>query len=453
MIKKVTVYRVQFTVLVTIFLLLLLYPIPYTLTPTYAQSTSDCGGGTPARATGLVSAPAKDDKTKFLTSGACIIDPKVAFAPFKIPTFDDLKSLYYTQATTSSTVTKHAVLTGDKTEKDIPLTDTDHLYTISDNLTISNNITGNQSGVIFVDGNLTIKPSNNKLTHGSTTSGLMFVVRGDVNINQSVTRVDAVIISEGIICTAFDGTICPSGLTDPATTSQLIINGSLISLKSDKPIKFRRTLSDNSQPAEVINHQVKYLVILRNLISDTYQKWSEVGTTTLPSPLPIFLPSPSPSPTPVPCSSGLLSNGCFENGLANWGCGGAVSGTCILDSSEKYAGASSAKVTNTGGSWGWQLSQGNISASKGEQFCLSVWVKKQTDNHNVSIAIQETAYPGGTRWLEQDLYAANTTNWQLVKQTVTVGSDWYPPIQVFLRVWSNGTAWFDDVSLIKNACP
>ena len=64
-------------------------------TTTLAQTVNCPGTGTP-RAEGLSTTPQLDGVFN-TTSGACIIDPKTAFAPFKIPTFDDLKSLYYTQ--------------------------------------------------------------------------------------------------------------------------------------------------------------------------------------------------------------------------------------------------------------------------------------------------------------------------------------------------------------------
>lgn len=241
--------------------------------PTQAQ-TPNCGGGTPQRAEGLVTTP--NLFGKFATTGGCVTDPKVAFLPFKIPTYGDLKSLYFTQAKTKTAVTKHAELTGDKTEGDVPLTgSTDHIYAIGGSLTISNNIAGNQTGLIFVDKDLNINPSNNKLTHGTKDSGLVFVVGGNVNIDQSVTQLDAVIIAQGTIYTA--GLNCA---TSNVSANQLIINGSLISLNEasneTSPIKFCRTLSDNKNPAELINHQVKYLVILKDIFSETSQEWSEI---------------------------------------------------------------------------------------------------------------------------------------------------------------------------------
>lgn len=194
------------------------------------------------------------------------------------------------KAATSLTVNKNAALTGDKTQSDISFGATsaspDQIWNITGNLTLNCStpacISGFKTGVVFVGGNLNI---NNNYTYGGTDTtvapliGTVFVVKGNVNISQNVTRIDAVIISEDTICTAYSGTACLDGQT---ITPQLTINGSLISLTESAPIKFRRklgetgALKDSTDPAEKINHQVKYLVILRDLLSDTYQKWSEI---------------------------------------------------------------------------------------------------------------------------------------------------------------------------------
>ncbi len=252
--------------------LILLPPTVYRLHPTYAAGgvCSVPTDTTPAVATGLLSTP--DLSRSLLTSsGACVINPRAAFAPYKIPTYEDLKSLYYTQS--KSSAKKAPIIAIEATEADIPLTN-ESVYNLTGNLTLNNNISGGQNGVILVDGNLLIKPSNKKLTT-TPNVGLVFIIKGNVNIDQEVDQIDAVIISTGTICTAYniDGATCLDGNTQ---TPKLLINGSLISLTDTAPIKFRRKLADNSDPAEKIVHQPKYLVILRNLMSDTYQKWSEI---------------------------------------------------------------------------------------------------------------------------------------------------------------------------------
>lgn len=407
--------------------------------PTLAQDIANCGGGTVARAQGLVTS--SNLSGKFGSTGACITDSKVAFAPFKIPTYADLKSFYYNQ----SKLAKNSL------PSDLKFSG-DGIYANLSDLTISQTPTGSGSEVIFVNGALNI---NQNIVYHTTdgAGGLVFVIRDNVAIDSTVTQVDAVIIAQGTIYTAGSGCVTNSSNKDSqgADIKALVVNGSLISLNGDNYIHFCRKLLNNNNPAEIINTQFKYLVTLRDLMSDTLQRWSEIGATTLPSPLPISLPSPSPSPTPIPCSSGLLTDGCFESQLAKWGCGGAISGSCSADSTTKYSGSYAAQVVNTGGWWGWQLSQGNISASIGEQFCLSARVKKQSATDTISIAIQETG--PATTWKEVDRYAQKNTDWQLISSTVQVGSNWSPPIQVFLRAWNtNNVAWFDDVSLTRGVC-
>ncbi len=171
---------------------------------------------------------------------------------------------------------KHAVLA------DTLPTFTNSVHQLTGDLNLSGNNAGTGSGLVFVDGNLNFTGNYCYRGDGSTDCsssippspliGVVFVVSKDVIIAPEVTRIDAVIISYGKIFTA--GALC-SQLT-PVLSSQLIINGSLISLDQNNKIEFCRTLSDNSLPAEKIVQQPKYLVILRHLMSDTYQKWSEI---------------------------------------------------------------------------------------------------------------------------------------------------------------------------------
>lgn len=243
--------------------------LPFSITPTFAQVSGNCnpsGSAAPIVGGGLVSAP---DLTNNLANGVCVIDPRAAFAPYKIPSYDDLKSLYYTQAkspirkATIAASPSQGAFTSTFTANDIVL--------VNGDLPDVNYTGTTKPSLVFVEGNLSI---SNNITYGDANSGIVFVVKGNVNIDPNVTRIDAVIISSGIIYTA--GANCLKSNTH--TTGPLTINGSLISLNTlnSSSIIFCRTLTDNSQPAEKINHQVKYLVILRNILSDTYQKWSEI---------------------------------------------------------------------------------------------------------------------------------------------------------------------------------
>ncbi len=212
----------------------------------------------------------------YSTIGTCVIDPQAAFVSYKIPTYEELKSIYYTQAKTLPTINKHSALSGsDFTQSNIPLTSpNDHLYYLPGNLTINGPLSGSTTGIIFVDGNLNI---NNNINYGTGTTGVVFIVKGDINIDIGVTLINAVLISGGTICTAYESG-CPTDYSDPAGTSQLVVNGSLISISQDtsnQKVILRRSIFDNTQPAEKINQQAKYLVILTNLFTQTLNITSE----------------------------------------------------------------------------------------------------------------------------------------------------------------------------------
>lgn len=277
--KKISIKYLLLSVL-AIFVLLsyLLHPPAY-IPDTFAQSP--CGTSNQIKATGLVATP-KITGSFVTSSGACVVNPRAGFAPFKIPSYADFKSLYYDQSKANKAPPINASIT-DATQTSLDNATQDTVYYVSGtslngNLTLSGNpsttTTPSPTLVVFVDGNLNI---NENYTYGSPTTGTVFIVKGDVNIAPSpaVLTINAVIISAGTIFTSGAGCLLPPPATS-GTDSQLTVTGSLISLTDTKPPKFCRKLADNTQPAEKINHQVKYVVILRNLMSDTLQRWSEI---------------------------------------------------------------------------------------------------------------------------------------------------------------------------------
>lgn len=254
----------------------------FTPAPISSQSTN-CGTSAVFRSTGLVSTPAISGV--FSTNGACQVDnARAPFVPYKIPTYDDLKSRYFNQSKTSnkSTLTNWpSSFNGNAA------------YEVNGPLTVDQTPTGNGAIVIFVSGALSITAD---YTYGgnSSSDGTVFVVQGDVDISPTVVQINAVIISSGTIYTASsDCTTNTGNPSDPGTpNNQLTINGSLISIYQSQTqadacaldsinntcpeITFCRFLNDNNQPAEKINHDPKYLVILRDLYADTAQNWSEI---------------------------------------------------------------------------------------------------------------------------------------------------------------------------------
>ncbi|OGE36143.1 hypothetical protein A3E66_05030 [Candidatus Daviesbacteria bacterium RIFCSPHIGHO2_12_FULL_37_16] len=235
------------------------------------------------RAEGLIST--QEDIEGFFGNftGQCITNPQALYVPFKIPTYDELKTIFYIQIRTDSNKVKHPTISGDKSQTDIPFDGSlDHVYNLSDDLNISGNAAGPKSGVVFVDGDLRFTQD---YTYGTGTTGTVFVVKGNISIDATVKTIGAVLISEGIICTSTPATgmlnlnqDC-SGLV-ASGTNNLTVNGNLVSLSQTivTPIRFRRNLADNyTGAAERVNLQPKYFVILRHLFSQTLQITTEVN--------------------------------------------------------------------------------------------------------------------------------------------------------------------------------
>lgn len=280
--SKALTYVIKLKLLLFLPLLLVL-PFLNNNPHTYAASVG-CSG-TQIRAEGLVSTP--DLKGDFGTSsGVCVVnDPRASFNPLKLQDFDSLKTIFYTQIKDSPSIVKHDVISRNGTDFDIQLSGQDHIYYIQGNLDINNfnKPADNKTGVVFVEGNLNINSNIDRTTAGNNV-GLVFIVKGDINIRRDVDRVNAVLISSASIYTADAGCTKNSAKTksDNITPiSPLKVNGSLISLNPNPPnsIKFCRnlisSLQGNSVAAEQVNHQPKYLVILRELFSTDLQKWAE----------------------------------------------------------------------------------------------------------------------------------------------------------------------------------
>lgn len=235
------------------------------------------------------------------TDQTCVVDPQAAYRDFKVPSYEDLESQFY--STSRSTAKKTEQLQG----SDLNFGDAANnngIYLQTNSMTI-NSVSGRGVQIIFIRGNLNI---NGNINYANTDSysGLVFVVSGNINIDSNVTNVNAVLISSGEICTAYitASSACSTGTT---FTPQLIINGSLISInKIDLPdplpaIKLTRNLAVNSQPAEVINKQAKYLYILKGgLFTKDLVLTQEDSGYLIPSPVPSPSGTATPTPTPGP---------------------------------------------------------------------------------------------------------------------------------------------------------
>lgn len=233
--------------------------------PSGAVGTCPVQNTNPRVRDGLISTPAISNNFGNPT-GTCIISDKAAFASFI--NYAYLESLFYTQ----SKAPKSDSAATDKEGLSAALGTGNSIVRLTGNLRMNGNVTASGTHIVFVKGNLTFASPMTSFTYGDRTSGLVFIVNGDVIIEPTVRNIDAVIIAAGTIYTAGNG--CSN--TSPVLTEPLAINGSLVNLDASKPIKFCRKLPTNEEAAEKINQEPKYLVILRNLLSETLQKWSEV---------------------------------------------------------------------------------------------------------------------------------------------------------------------------------
>lgn len=272
-------YFFRIILLILIAFGLLFYGVP---SKSLAQ-TSSCSlsseAGIRLQDGGFLSLAKSDDANRFYTSEKYICGVGASIPQFSLPSYAEMKSLYFDQSKSANKTT----LTGNQDEGNIPLTGTNNrLYYITGNLTLNNKPSGNNTGIIFIDGNLLIKTPNKKFDFGDNYSGIVFVVQGNVYIDQGMgggasKSLDAFFITFGQFCSASTGdsattaTCQPSGTTAP----QLIINGSIISLGTSTP-QFVRSLTNNTNPAEIINFQPKYLVILKDIFARDLKIWKEI---------------------------------------------------------------------------------------------------------------------------------------------------------------------------------
>ena len=130
-------------------------------------------------------------------------------------------------------------------------------FTIA-NTTIPNNLSSvqNMSAVVFVDGDLNINA--NYSLH--STSGIIFIVAGDITVNASVDTIDSFYITDGL----FD---LGGG------SAQIAITGGV---QADDT-NMKRTLSGNQNsttPAQIFTYDPKYLIVGKDqLTGNTKVSW------------------------------------------------------------------------------------------------------------------------------------------------------------------------------------
>ena len=247
-----------------------------------AQTSTSCSGTDKYSVTvqtnqGLLTAADNNlISSKFSFNDKCITSNRALIPQFGIPTYLEMRSIFYEQAKTiSGKVNKQPKLVGGINHQQIVFSGNDaHIYWVNNgDLTIGGGISGNPVRLLFIDGNLLI---NQNITSGNgNAQGLVFIVQGDINIAPTVTNIDAVLIVYGNFCSGFSAGSCPSPIEAP----KLTIRGSVMYLNPDTSTspKFVRTRDSvvNNEPAEDLIYDPKYLVILNNIMTRTLSVWTE----------------------------------------------------------------------------------------------------------------------------------------------------------------------------------
>lgn len=225
---------------------------------------------------------------------------EASYREFKVPSYQNLEDQFYTL--TRSTYRKGIDQLPANNWSFTGASSGNGIYLQTGDVSLNSVDTGTGVQVIFIRGKLDIIGDIN-YADADSSSGLVFVVQGDINIYSNVKKINAVLISTGIICSSYTGITCAN--VSPA--SQLVVNGSLISLnKTDlgnsSAIRLVRNLELNDRAAEVVNKQPKYLYILRNgmftkdLIITTEDSHYDIPGITNPP------PSPPPTLPPAVCT-------------------------------------------------------------------------------------------------------------------------------------------------------
>ncbi|MBI2593376.1 hypothetical protein HYW44_01930 [Candidatus Daviesbacteria bacterium] len=257
--------RILRNILLTVLFITILFTLSSSLfpIPSFAQcQTND-------RNQGLISATSGVTGMFGNLDNVCITGNNTSYREFKVPSYQNLEEQFYTSS--RSGFTKGGDLLSANGAWNFTGAGAG-IYLQTKNVILSGvaptATTTPPSGVqiIFIRGSLNIT-ANIDYADTDSASGLVFIVRDNINIYTDVTKVNAVLISFGQICTAY--LAASSGCSDGSTITQpLTINGSLISLNKNSspasPLQLRRNLEDNDQPAEVVNKQPKYLYILKD---------------------------------------------------------------------------------------------------------------------------------------------------------------------------------------------
>ena len=136
--------------------------------------------------------------------------------------------------------------------------------------------------VVFVEGNLFIKKNINIPEQGSSvgSSGIIFIVKGNIGIATDVSKLDGIYIAEGIIDNSCDSNSfsgdsypdCPS--SEASRNSKLTVEGSMISLNGG--FRTERKSPIPQDPSEQFIFRPDLLMMASSSIGNINYLWMEV---------------------------------------------------------------------------------------------------------------------------------------------------------------------------------
>lgn len=123
-------------------------------------------------------------------------------------------------------------------------------------------LSGNRQLILYINGDLSVK--NNIFLKDD--AGVIFVIRGNLNIASSAIETDGMFFVDKNVNT-----------TDKSIDTPLVIKGSIITSKSGKIFGESRKVSNVLVPSEYIIFEPKYLIKFSHIFGRTSLMWKEVA--------------------------------------------------------------------------------------------------------------------------------------------------------------------------------
>jgi hypothetical protein len=194
------------------------------------------------------------------TSGNCIDASGVGFVPknanYRVWCYRNSGDFEFKLGKTTANATDANLVL-------VPASDLPVFSVAVTNAKIINNIVGKKRTItVFVNQDVTI--SRNIQSDGNT-SGIAFVVDGNVTVDPAVSRLDGAYIFSGTLDTG----------NDAVTSTPLVTSGMFLGTKATD-WKLQRSISDSVTAAETFKFHGKYLDLFKNVLSRPAINWTQL---------------------------------------------------------------------------------------------------------------------------------------------------------------------------------